>query len=224
MTQQLQEKDIFVAELRKSSDKRMRSMNTAYNELRSRYEQQLRGYGPTAKRPQRDRAMTDGQPVRKPDMESSYAALEREVQGLREDKKAFETLVATLQDKIRQLQVLEEWQEPEEQVADSVPSTPTTRSSRPTSALSARPTTRASTVSRGDDLNAWASEVERIRMLRNEQAIQLKNNKQVRHDLRKSLKDTKSQLHHLEKQKASKPYVSFRFFSPLFLLLCITTY
>ncbi|KAF1914107.1 hypothetical protein BDU57DRAFT_557820 [Ampelomyces quisqualis] len=195
-TEQLLEKDKF----------RMRSMNTAYNELRSRYEHQLRGHGPAAKRPQRKRAMTDGQPTHKPDMNSSYAALEREVQGLREDKQAFETLVATLQDKIRQLQDLEEWQEPEEQVQDSVPSTPTTRSSRPTSALSARPTTGASTVSRVDDSNAWASEVERIRTLRNEQAIQLKNNKQARHDLRKNLKDTKSQLHHLEKHKASKPY------------------
>jgi hypothetical protein len=67
--------------------------------------------------------------------------------------------------------------------------------------LNERPTTRASTTSKQEDLDAWAKEIERIRLLRDEQAIQLRNNKKARNDIRKSLKDSKLQLHQLEKQK-----------------------
>jgi chromosome segregation ATPase len=227
MKEQLEEKDKFVTDLRTSSDKRQRSMNLAYNELRSKYEKHVSGKpGASATRPQRNRAMTDYQ-LNKVELNSSHAALEQEVQGLREDKKAFEQLVTTLQEKVRQLQILEEWHEAEETPSkagpsragpDSMPSTPTTqhtRSSRPGSALSRptsvshpsmlhdRPTTGMSTYSKPEDLQAWATEIERVRMLRNEQAVQLKDNKKARHDLRRSLKESKTQLHQLEKQKGT---------------------
>jgi hypothetical protein len=58
-----------------------------------------------------------------------------------------------------------------------------------------------STFSKPEDLQAWATEIERVRMLRSEQAIQLKDNKKARQDLRKSIKESKSQLHQLEKAK-----------------------
>jgi cation transport ATPase len=42
---------------------------------------------------------------------TSYTALEQKVQSLQDDKRAFEELVATLQEKIRHLEVPDEWEE-----------------------------------------------------------------------------------------------------------------
>tara|TARA_R110002003_G_scaffold54_20_gene4846 strand:- start:3684 stop:5102 length:1419 start_codon:yes stop_codon:yes gene_type:complete len=238
LIQQLSAKEKFVTELKSSSDKRMRSMNSAYNDLRSKYEKQLREQHEDSENRLRTELQAKdvtigGLQDHKDQSSPSSAALQKEVEALREDKKAFERLVATLKEKVHQLETLREWQEPaeeteEDDVATSskpgpsrpapkyIPSSTSsmhTRSSRATSVLSRpasighpsllneRPTTRASTTSKQEDLDAWAKEIERIRLLRDEQAIQLKDNKKARNDLRKSLKDSKSQLHQLEKQK-----------------------
>ncbi|KAH7086344.1 hypothetical protein FB567DRAFT_561085 [Paraphoma chrysanthemicola] len=241
LMEELSTKEKFVSELKSSSDKRMRSMNSAYNDLRSKYERQLQEQhedGATRLRNEllaKDAAI-DGLRDHGEESASAFAALQKEVEALRQDKKAFERLVATLQEKVRHLETLREWQEPvEAAVDDNKAATPIksdvsrtgpssilsggssthTQSTRAASALSRpgsisqasvlneRPDTRASTKSKQEDLDAWAKEIERIRMLRDEQAIQLKDNKKARSDLRKSLKDSKIQLHQLEKQ--SKP-------------------
>jgi hypothetical protein len=206
-------KENFVEELRSSSDQRMKSMNLAYNELRSKYEERLRS--------ERDAAVDEKSSDDKVQSIASVAALEQEVQTLREDKQAFERLVATLKEKVRHLEIREERQESFETPSkaqsgmadlDSIPSRPSTQqtgssslgsSISHTSGRDERPTTRASITSRQTDLDTGASETERIRMRRNEQAIQLRENKKARGDLRKSLKETKTQLHQLERQSKS---------------------
>jgi predicted nucleic acid-binding Zn-ribbon protein len=63
-----------------------------------------------------------------------------------------------------------------------------------------RPQTSASTVSHEEDLDSWAMQVEKIRMQRNDAAVQLKGMKKSRHNLKKTLRDTDAQLHRLEKE------------------------
>ncbi|KAF2808338.1 uncharacterized protein BDZ99DRAFT_521895 [Mytilinidion resinicola] len=52
------------------------------------------------------------------------------------------------------------------------------------------------------ELDAWAKEVERVRMLRDETAIQLKGMKKLKANLRKSLKKSEDELEQLERTKA----------------------
>lgn len=225
---QLTEKESFVNEVKSSSDKRQRSMNSAYNELRAKYEKQLREQQEDSSKRlehelQKKNSMIDGLRQDNGDSNTSFKALEQEVNALREDKKAFERLVRELKEKVRHLETLEEWREPVEEVespsraspesiASTSPSTHHTGSSRPGSSIGhpsyERPQTRASTASKQEDLDAWAREIERIRMRRDEQAVQLRDNKKARSDLRKSLKDSEKQLHQLEKQNKSYVFQS----------------
>ncbi|CAO2658035.1 Nn.00g072950.m01.CDS01 [Neocucurbitaria sp. VM-36] len=231
LLEELSDKKKYIQELQSSNDKRMRSMNSTYNQLRKKYEEQKRQHRPSdhdsADRFSATLQAKDTERKRKQDskdeLTSPFTTLEQEVQALKEDKKVFERLVETLQDKLRQLQVLEEWQAPtqadglssphhvtiQEPTRDEALSSPPLehdRNSRPTighpSVQTDRPTTRSSAVSQEEDLDSWAREVERVRMLRNETAIQLKDMKKARHDLKKSLKSSEAQLHQLEKQQA----------------------
>ncbi|KAF2493845.1 hypothetical protein BU16DRAFT_562807 [Lophium mytilinum] len=59
------------------------------------------------------------------------------------------------------------------------------------------------TTTEGDaELDAWAKEVERVRMLRDETAVQLKGMKKLKANLRKSLKKSEDELEQLERTKA----------------------
>ncbi|KAF1851397.1 uncharacterized protein K460DRAFT_373415 [Cucurbitaria berberidis CBS 394.84] len=223
LVEELSAKKKYIQELELSSDKRMRSMNSTYNELRKKHEEQGRqqrlspdhdSAGRLKAKLQARDAEIEEMRKSKEQFASSFATLEQEVRALRDDKKAFKKLVAALQDKIRHLQVLEEWEEPItlQESYDTAPQSPMsghTTSSRLTpigfpSVQHERPTTRSSAVSHDDDLDAWAREVERVRMLRNETAIQLSGMKKARHDLKKSLKDSEAHLHQLEKQAKPK--------------------
>lgn len=67
-----------------------------------------------------------------------------------------------------------------------------------------RPATCQSNMSHDEDLESWAKEVERVRMLRDETIVQLRDLKKSQHDMKKNLKDTEAQLHRLEKQQSPK--------------------
>lgn len=166
---------------------------------------------------------------------SSFSALEQEVRTLREDKKTFERVVEQLQHKARQLQVLEEWQEssdvsgagrsrhvtimeePDHSAVQSHSPRPPV-SPRPDSLQSSvtsighpsvlheRPVTRGSMISSDEDMDSWVKEVERVRTLRDETAIQLRDLKMSKHNLKRELKNTEAELHRLEKE--GRPYVT----------------
>jgi len=176
----------------------------------------------------------------KHDFVKDFAALEQEMQSLREDKRAFERLVASLQDKIEHLQVLDEWAEPLEPSEPASPSkhcghiewkdrmpsdlltphltvsTPGSLRSQPSSIAAhsyqqPRPASRDSTHSRPGDLEAWAREVERIRLQRDETAIKIKGMRKQRSDLKKSLRDSEAALHELERHaKGRRPRTLLR--------------
>ncbi|KAF2853529.1 hypothetical protein T440DRAFT_476783 [Plenodomus tracheiphilus IPT5] len=227
----LSDKERFMKELRSSSDKRIRSLNSAYNGLRKEHEERARQTQSgleriSASRFDAELQSKDAEIKKMQTSIDSYAALEGEVISLREDKKTFQRLVEQLQHKIRQLQVLEEWEEPSQHSSPSsprhitiseehfysLPSSPSTRhtrSPRPDSVFSTgqpgeRPVTRASVHSQNEDLDGWAQEVERVRMLRDETAIQLRNLKETKYTLKKDLKDTEAELHRLEKEHKDK--------------------
>ncbi|CBX97680.1 hypothetical protein LEMA_P090890.1 [Plenodomus lingam JN3] len=226
-------KESYMNELRSSSDKRIRSLNAAYNGLKKEHEERAHQTRPTVARNSTSRLEAE---LRSKDAEiekmqtskDSYAALKREVESLREDKKAFQRLVEQLQEKVEQLQVLEEWVDPIhigspnssrhitilDDTFYSLPSSPSTghtKSPRPESIFSMghqgdRPPTRASQHSHDEDLDGWAQEVEHVRMLRNETAIQLRDLRRSKHDLKKDLKHTEAELHRLEKEHKDKRY------------------
>lgn len=229
----LSSKDKYMKELRSSSDKRIRSLNSAYNALRKEHEQRVKQTRPAVekdntRRLEAELRFKDAEMEKMKTSIDSYAALEHEVRSLREDKKVFQRLVEQLQHKMQQLQVLEDWEEPTQvgspsspphvTISDdtfySLPSSPSTRhtrSPRPDSVFSMghpgdRPITRASAHSHDDDLDSWAQEVERVRMLRDETAIQLRDLRRSKHDLKKDLKNTEAELHRLEKEHKDKRY------------------
>ncbi|KAH7394594.1 hypothetical protein BKA66DRAFT_456847 [Pyrenochaeta sp. MPI-SDFR-AT-0127] len=206
---------MYILELGSSSDKRIRSMNTALVELSNKYEMRLKqqqldtnharmSHVKVEQEAEEDSRQTVIEQKRNSNDEFalSSTALEREVEALREDKKAFERLVATLQEKCRQLEVLKEWKEPIQTVEASSslqdpnctsPLSERTLSSRPTtmghlSVHNNRPATHASTISQEVDLDTWAREFER----------------KARHELKESLKHSEAQLHQLEKQAKPK--------------------
>ncbi|KAI8933819.1 hypothetical protein NX059_009521 [Plenodomus lindquistii] len=223
----LSEKENYMRELRSSSDKRIRSLNSAYNGLRKEHEQRTQQSGSlNAHQSETELHFKDAVIEKMQASIDSYALLEREVESLREDKKTFQRIVQQLQQKNQQLQILQDWNEPIRSgsqnsrphitVADeafysapSSPSTRHTRSPRPDSVLSfgqpgERPMTRASAHSHDEDLDDWAHEVERVRMLRDETAIQLRDLRKSKHDLKKDLKHTEAELHRLEKEHKDK--------------------
>jgi chromosome segregation ATPase len=228
LVEELSNKKKYIEELESSTDKRIRSMNSTYNGLRKKFEEQqhqhqeLDGDHRNAVRleAELERKITEMEEMQHNhrEFEASFDALEQEVRALREDKKALERLIETLQEKIKHLEVLEEWNEPGEPnrtgsprhitildgAHDTAPSSPnlSERSSSidHISVHHERPETRASTVSREEDPDSWAKKVEQIRMQRNEAAIQLKGMKKSRHDLKKTLRDTDAQLHRLERE------------------------
>jgi chromosome segregation ATPase len=228
LVEELSKKEKYIGELGSSSDNRIRSLNSAYDGLRKKFEEQqqqhrqLDGKHDKAVRleAELERKMTEIEEMRhhQDEYAASYNALEKEVQSLRDDKRAFEKLVATLQEKIRHLDVLEEWEEPNELNRttsprhitiqdgpyDTAPSSPISSHARSSighvSVQFERPQTSASTVSHEEDLDSWAMQVEKIRMQRNDAAVQLKGMKKSRHNLKKTLRDTDAQLHRLEKE------------------------
>jgi chromosome segregation ATPase len=228
LAEELSKKEKYIEELQSSTDKRIRSMNSAYNGLRKEFNEQqhqhqkLDGDHKSAVRleAELERKTTEMEEMQynHREFEASFEALEQEVRALREDKKAFEQLIETLQEKIRNLEVLEEWNEPHEPnrtssprhitildgVYDTAPSSPSL-SERSMSSMDhdsmqhERPETRASTVSH-EDRDSWAKRVEQVRMQRDEAALQLKGMKKSRHNLRKTLRESDAQLHRLERE------------------------
>jgi len=233
MAIELEEKDAYIKELTSSGDKRMRSMNSAYNELRSKYETQSKEQDTgrlsrlEAELSARD-ATIGALRAERGGNAASFSALEQEVRSLKDDKQTFERLVASLQEKIRHLETLQEWDKPADLGGHSTPSRtparmmspdlmlsssqshhsatrrPISLLSQPTSIQQERPTTQASTQSKQEESDAWAMEVERMRLQRDEVAVQLKDNGRARNDLRRSLKQRQSQLDVLEKQNKSQ--------------------
>ncbi|KAF1831174.1 hypothetical protein BDW02DRAFT_505893 [Decorospora gaudefroyi] len=210
---ELSKKEKYIEELGSSTDKRIRSMNSAYNSMKKKLEEQQPQHQRLDQNHERairleaelERKITEMEEIQhnQGHFEALFHALEQEVRTLREDKKAFEKLVATLQEKIRQLEVLEEWDEPGEAHRTSSPRHITIQDGAHDTAPSK---TRASTVSREEDLESWARQVERVRTQRNETAVQLKGMKKSRHNLKRTLRDTEAQLHRLEKEtKPTRP-------------------
>jgi predicted nucleic acid-binding Zn-ribbon protein len=228
LIEELSKKEKYIEELGSSSDSRIRSLNSAYDGLKKKFEEQqqqhrrLDGKHDNAVRleAELERKMTEIEEMRhhQDEYATSFTALEQEVKALRDDKRAFEKLVATLQEKIRHLEVLEEWEEPSELNRttsprhitiqdgpyDTAPSSPMSSHTRSSighvSIQHERPQTSASTVSHEEDLDSWAMQVEKIRMQRNDAAVQLKGMKKSRHNLKKTLRDTDAQLHRIERE------------------------
>ncbi|KAL6153037.1 hypothetical protein ACJQWK_03050 [Exserohilum turcicum] len=221
-------KEKYIKELGSSAGERMRSMNAAYNDLRRKFEeqqrkhQQLRCNHDTAARleAELENKLTQIEEIqnKREAYAASFWALEQEVEVLRNDKRAFEMLISTLQEKIRHLEVLEEWKQPsdinpsgspchttiEDEPYDTAPSSPTSlhagSSIGPSSVQHERPETRASTISPEEDLDMWARHVEQVRIQRDEAALQLKGMKKSQHNLKKTSRNTDAQLHRLEKE------------------------
>ncbi|KAF1944712.1 hypothetical protein EJ02DRAFT_480429 [Clathrospora elynae] len=187
LADEMSKKEKYIEELRSSSDKRIKSLN------------------------QQQQQYLDAEHKRASQLEfaASFTALERE------------RLVSTLQEKIRDLEVLEEWHKLplevthihtssprhitiQEEPYDTAPSSPLTEHSMSSighpSVQNKRPEMRASTVSYGENLDVWANDVEHVRIQRNETAVQLKGMKKTRHNLKRTLRDTETQLYQMEKQ------------------------
>lgn len=222
LAQDLSDREKYIVELGSSSERRLKFMHSAYNDLRKKHENMENMSRST--RPSESESGND-------EYAACIAQLEEKVRALEEDKRAFKRLVRTLKEKTRGLEVLEEWQEGgdtdehdnprhirilevPQRSATSSPITPRNASStrgsirsQPASieqstVLNFRPATRASNASQDENLENWAQEVERVRMLRNETAVRLKGLKKSKHDLKKSLKDTEAYLYRLEKQQS----------------------
>ncbi|RAR06255.1 hypothetical protein DDE83_007010 [Stemphylium lycopersici] len=223
LVEELSKKEKYIEDLGSSTDGRIRSMNSAYNGLRKKFEEQQQqhkllgnSHGSAARlEAELDRKMTEIEELHQ-DQEAhaaSFAALEREVEALRNDKRAFEKLISTLQEKIRHLEVLEEWEEPsdtnrsgsprhitiQDGPYDTAPSSPMSSHARSSigyvSVQLERPQTRASTIDRDEDLDLWARHVEQVRIQRDEAVVQLKGMKKSQHNLKKTLRNTDAQLH-----------------------------
>lgn len=148
---------------------------------------------------------------------ASLAAVETELQELKESKKEYTQLVARLQSKIRRLtentasqiespklslQASNISQEKGRRSRARSPAPLSTSSSRPQSAKShhsIHPDLPLRSVEEDGDVNNWAREVERVRMLRDETLVELESMKKTRDDLRKSLKESEARLHELER-------------------------
>ena len=59
---------------------------------------------------------------------------------------------------------------------------------------------QCTSLTNGDDWNSWALEIERVRMLRDETAMQLKGMEKVKSALKKTLKASEAELERLEKK------------------------
>ncbi|KAJ4358066.1 uncharacterized protein N0V89_002645 [Didymosphaeria variabile] len=158
----------------------------------------------------------------KDEFAASLAAVEAELWELRENKESFEALVQTLNERI---QHLEESNRPQESVeiatptfsdakihqedAEAGPSTPlppkrTTTVDGEHGRSSVQPDVPLSSTEPADGSESWSREVDRVRLLRDETANQLKGMKKLESDLRKSLKDSEKQLHDLERSGKNK--------------------
>jgi chromosome segregation ATPase len=228
LVEELSKKEKFIEELQLSTEERTTSMDSAYGDLRKKFEEQQQQYqlldgdhkSAVRLESELERKITEIEEMQHNhrEFEASFEALEKEVRALREDKKSFEHLVSELQEKIRHLQALGEWNRPSEPnrtssprhitivdgAIDTTPSSPilSERSMSSVSHISGqheRPETRASTVSQ-DDPDSWGKRVDQVRMQRNEAANQLKGMKKSRHNLKKTLRDSDAQLHRLEKE------------------------
>ncbi|KAF2182557.1 hypothetical protein K469DRAFT_636494 [Zopfia rhizophila CBS 207.26] len=169
----------------------------------------------------------------KSDFAASVDAIEEELRILRESKRTFEQVVSTLQEKTRHMEVLAEWEQPadpneaagwlnpegQDHMEGFTPSPTIQRilHSRPGTArskLSGEPeiqrfTSRGTVRTTEEDLQTWAKEVERVRMLRDETAVQLKGMKKVKSSLKKTLKASEAQLESLEKKQKLKTHHTF---------------
>lgn len=157
--------------------------------------------------------------TRKIDFSASMSEIEEELRMLRETKKTFETVVQTLQEKATSLNVPAEVEQPAEIVETAgssekedfdgfIPSPMVQRILRsradtltgePRSSRS-RPMSQCTSLTNGDDWNSWALEIERVRMLRDETAMQLKGVEKVKSALKKTLKASETELERLEKK------------------------
>jgi len=237
LVEELSKKEKYIEELGSSAEKRLEFMKSSYNGLKQQFEEQqsqlqrLENDHETALRleAELEKKMTEIEEMQHNREESaaSFAALEQEVGNLKKDKKAFEKLIATLNEKMRHLEVLDEWAERNEQslpnrpgsqrhltiqdeAYDTAPSSPMSAHTRSSVGLGLhisgqheRPVTRASTVSH-EGVDPWTRQVEEARMQRNEAAILLSGMKKSRHNLKKTLRDTDAHLHRLEKETKAK--------------------
>ncbi|EKG21049.1 Prefoldin [Macrophomina phaseolina MS6] len=132
-------------------------------------------------------------------------SIEVELRVLRETKVAFQTVVKELRERGAHLEVLKEWTGEDERTTQSdgkpLPNTPP-KMKRTSTMISeeARPVSRASShrSTEGDEeLEQWAREVERVRMLRDETVVQLRGLRQSESMLRKNLKASEMELQRL---------------------------
>ncbi|KAK0661880.1 Myosin-13 [Lasiodiplodia hormozganensis] len=131
-------------------------------------------------------------------------SIECELRVLRETKKAFQTVVKELRERGAHLEVLREWTGDDKSTHSQekpLPNAPF-KMRRTSTLLSeeGRPASRASShrsTEGEDELDAWAKEVERVRMLRDETVIQLKGLRQSESLLRKNLKASELELQRL---------------------------
>ncbi|KAL1626400.1 hypothetical protein SLS56_006898 [Neofusicoccum ribis] len=136
-------------------------------------------------------------------------SIEVELRILRETKVAFQTVVKELREKGANLEVLREWggEASSHHSGDKpLPNTPpkVKRTSTMMSEERERPHSRASShrSTEGDEeLEQWAKEVERVRLLRDETVVQLRGLRQSESLLRKNLKASEMELQRLGTQQ-----------------------
>ncbi|KAF2141348.1 uncharacterized protein K452DRAFT_318985 [Aplosporella prunicola CBS 121167] len=138
-------------------------------------------------------------------------AVEYELRILRDTKAAFEYVVRTLKDKVPDLEILDEWCLPPGP-EKPLPSRPRL-GRKSTSESVERPPTAASYRSNDEELETWAHEVERVRMLREETVFQLKDLHKSEAALRRNLKASEAELqrlgHHSAQATPPPPKRSF---------------
>lgn len=160
---------------------------------------------------------------------ASLQAVEEEMTELKASKHTLEQVIKTLQEKIVELDELSKRDpsphaeevnstlstEMEKDVSDPFPpemqrplSFTETAERIPPVTPRPRPMTHVSMGSSGGDLQ-WASEVERVRMLRDETAGKLKDMRQAKLELKKTLKASEEQLSRLERHTKHKHHSFF---------------
>ncbi|KAL5378085.1 hypothetical protein DPSP01_009369 [Paraphaeosphaeria sporulosa] len=195
-------------------ESQLKQRDSALSDFRQEHENMLRSEL-EAKNNRIDRLQKD-----KDEFAASLTAVEAELWELRKSKDEFEALVEQLNQKLRHSDSVDRSGRPQESAdnftpafsdakshredADASPSTPSTPKRITTlgsdhSGSSVQPDVPINSTEPSEGRVAWLNEVDRVRLLRDEAANQLKGMKKVKSELKKSLRDSEAQLHDLER-------------------------
>ncbi|KAL5409864.1 hypothetical protein PMIN03_005698 [Paraphaeosphaeria minitans] len=195
-------------------ERQLKQRDSAMSDLRQEQENMLRTKL-EAKNNRIDRLQKD-----KDVFAASLTAVEAEICELHKNKDEFEALVEKLNQKLQHSEAVDRSDRPQASAGNSTPAFSDTKShqedaeagpltpSTPKRIITLECDHSGSSVQRDVPVNSteppegrvsWLNEVDRVRLLRDEAANQLKGMKKVKSELRKSLRDSEAQLHDLER-------------------------